>query len=128
MRSSPILAAAVLSLVAAPAEAQDAGRPSVRVEAEAEAASVRFDRQPRAGLRLHGCEGPATAEVEERRNLPARVAPGETYRDVRIRVTILAPLHLEAAAALREALAEVVPPACGDTEDETPLTEGTEGE
>jgi hypothetical protein len=128
MRTIHLLAAAAAALAAAPAAAQGTERPSVRVEAEAEAASLRSERQPRATLRLHGCDAEAAPRVEERRNLPERVAPGATYRDARIRVTIEAPLRVEAAAALREALADMLaPPACGgDPADETSHTDETE--
>ena len=55
--------------------------------ASASAASVTFAKQPEVRVRL--CGGIDSVRVVERRNLPERIVPGQTYRDVFIAVEIL---------------------------------------
>jgi hypothetical protein len=72
----------------------------VVVSASVQAAELRFETQPRAGVRLAGCAAGDTVRVAERRNLPRPVQPGATYRDVYVSVEILG--HLDAECLLRE--------------------------
>jgi hypothetical protein len=61
---------------------------------------LRFDREPQGRLRVPGCPEGEGLRVLERRNLPDRVQPGVTYRDVRISVQILGALNAACIAAL----------------------------
>ena len=60
---------------------------------------VTFRTEPRASARLIGCAGPPV-RVLERRNLPERVEPGATYRDVYVAVEIVGRLEAACIAAL----------------------------
>jgi hypothetical protein len=68
--------------------------------ASVSAREVRFQSQPRISVRL--CGGFDSVRVVERRNLPERVVPGVTYRDVYVAVEILGHIY---ADCLRERLA-----------------------
>jgi hypothetical protein len=78
--------------------APDSARADVVIRASVSARELRFHSHPRATLRLRGCSGLDTLRVLERRNLPERVEPGVTYRDVYVSVEILG--HLQAACLL----------------------------
>ena len=77
-----------------------AGRPDVVIRASVSARELRFESEPRARVRLTGCTPGDSARVRvlERRNLPERVQPGVTYRDVYVAVEIVG--RLEAACLL----------------------------
>lgn len=113
MRITPIRLAILLALsLAAPrgARAQttcpaaadsaraDSASADVVIIASVSAREMRFDAPPNAKLRMPGCEG--GLQVLERRNLPERVQPGVTYRDVYVSVRILGPLNAACIAAL----------------------------
>ena len=61
---------------------------------------LRFDREPHGRLRVAGCPEGEGLRVLERRNLPDRIQPGVTYRDVRVSVQILGALNAACIAAL----------------------------
>jgi hypothetical protein len=61
---------------------------------------LRFEREPHGRLRVAGCPEGEGLRVLERRNLPDRVQPGVTYRDVRVSVQILGALNAACIAAL----------------------------
>ncbi|HYH80281.1 MAG TPA: hypothetical protein VEX86_10800 [Longimicrobium sp.] len=71
----------------------------VVIRASATIDEVTFRTEPRASARVVGCGGPAV-RVVERRNLPERVEPGVTYRDVRIAVEIVGRVEAACLAAL----------------------------
>jgi hypothetical protein len=71
----------------------------VVIRASVTADEVTFRTQPRASAQLAGCGGPVV-RVLERRNLPERVEPGATYRDVRIAVEIVGRVEASCLAAL----------------------------
>jgi hypothetical protein len=76
---------------------------------------LRFDRDPNARLRVLGCGEGEGLRVLERRNLPERVQPGVTYRDVYVSVRILGTLNAACIAALAgdtTASRGIVPGAC----------------
>jgi hypothetical protein len=75
--------------------------------ASVSAREVRFQSQPQISVRL--CGGFDSVRVVERRNLPRRVVPGVTYRDVYIAVEILGHIY---ADCLRERLAGERSDAC----------------
>jgi len=72
-------------------------RPSIVLYASASAREVRFAAQPRIAVRLCGAVTDSV-HVIERRNLPARVQPGVTYRDVFIAVEIIGHLNADCLA------------------------------
>lgn len=113
MRITPIRLAILLALsLAAPRGAwaqtacptatdsarADSASADVVIVASVSAREMRFDAPPNAKLRVPGCEG--GLQVLERRNLPERVQPGVTYRDVYVSVRILGPLNAACIAAL----------------------------
>ena len=69
-------------------------RPTIVLYAEASAREVRFAAPPRIVVRLCGAVTDSV-RVLERRNLPERVQPGVTYRDVFIAVEIIGRLNAE---------------------------------
>jgi hypothetical protein len=71
----------------------------VVIRASVTASEVTFRTQPDASARVTGCTGPAV-RVLERRNLPERVQPGVTYRDVHIAVEIVGRVEAACLAAL----------------------------
>ena len=75
--------------------------------ASVSAREVRFQSQPEISVRL--CGGFDSVRVVERRNLPERIVPGVTYRDVYIAVEILGHVY---ADCLRERLAAERSGAC----------------
>jgi hypothetical protein len=81
------------SAVAEPSQA----RPTIILYAEASAREVRFAAQPRIVVRLCGALSDSI-RVVERRNLPERVQPGVTYRDVFVAVEIIGRLNAECLA------------------------------
>lgn len=82
------------------ARADTAGA-AVRIIASVTIAELRFDAQPRATVRTSGCAGASSpVRVIERRNLPERVEPGVTYRDVYVAVEILGRVESACIAAL----------------------------
>jgi hypothetical protein len=91
---------------AAPCAAGDSARAdtagaAVRIIASVTIAELRFDAQPRATVRTTGCGGAASpVRVIERRNLPERVEPGVTYRDVYVAVEILGRVEAACITAL----------------------------
>ncbi|HEU0013964.1 MAG TPA: hypothetical protein VFQ45_09790 [Longimicrobium sp.] len=114
-------AAVLLACAAAPAAAQPAApcavpadsaaaagdtaaaRPDVLVRASVRAREVRFAGEPRASVRIGGCAPGDSLRVLERRNLPERVEPGVTYRDVYVAVELRAYLDVRCLLALAAA-------------------------
>jgi hypothetical protein len=80
--------------------------------ASVSAREVRFQSQPRISVRL--CGGFDSVRVVERRNLPQRVVPGVTYRDVYVAVEILGHIY---ADCLRERIAGDRTSACPSAAD-----------
>jgi hypothetical protein len=117
LRRTGLMAAMLAALAGTPAAAQECAlpgigadsvgaperRPDVLIVATVTAAELRFESEPRARLRVNGCELPASAYVTERTNLPDAVQPGVTYRDVRVGIEIRAWLNVECIAALAAA-------------------------
>ncbi|HWK90412.1 MAG TPA: hypothetical protein VNP72_10460, partial [Longimicrobium sp.] len=103
-----VSALAMLACAAAPAAAQTApacaapadsaaaagdtarARPDVLIRASVRAREVRFASEPRTSVRVGGCAPADSLRVLERRNLPERVQPGVTYRDVYVAVELRA--------------------------------------
>lgn len=90
-----------------PAAAADSARPGgagaradVVILASVTIDELRFDREPHGRLRVAGCPEGEGLRVLERRNLPDRVQPGVTYRDVHVSVQILGALNAACIAAL----------------------------
>jgi hypothetical protein len=81
------------------ARADTAGA-AVRILASVTIAELRFDSRPRAAVRTTGCGGSSPVRVIERRNLPDRVEPGVTYRDVYVAVEILGRVEAACLSAL----------------------------
>lgn len=74
------------------------GRPfDIALFASASAASITFAQQPQLRIRL--CGGLDSIRVVERRNLPERIVPGQTYRNVSIAVEILGRVDAACLAA-----------------------------
>jgi hypothetical protein len=71
---------------------------TIILRASASAREVRFAAQPRIVVRLCGAVTDSV-RVVERRNLPDRVQPGTTYRDVYIAVEILGHLNAQCLAS-----------------------------
>ena len=94
------LAPAVAAADSLRGDSAAAGRPDVVIRASVSARELRFESEPRASVRLTGCAPGDTGRVRvlERRNLPERVQPGVTYRDVYVAVEIVG--RLEAACLL----------------------------
>ena len=98
-----ILILAVLLLPAAAAAQADtsvgppASSPTIVLRADVSASEVRFSRQPEIRVTLTGGTLDSV-RVLERRNLPERVQPGVTYRDVFIAVEAIGKLHAECLA------------------------------
>lgn len=88
------------SICSAPADSAraDSASAGVVIVASVRASELRFDAPPSARLRVRGCDG--GLQLLERRNLPERVQPGVTYRDVYVSVRILGPLNAACIAAL----------------------------
>lgn len=93
---APCLAAADSSR----ADTASAGHADVLIRASATIAELRFETQPQASARVTGCDAIGAVRVVERRNLPERVQPGVTYRDVTIAVEIVGRLEAACIAAL----------------------------
>jgi hypothetical protein len=85
--------------------------------ASVSARELRFQSQPRISVRL--CGGLDSVRVVERRNLPERVVPGVTYRDVYVAVEILGHVY---ADCLRESLAGGRASGCPTATDTTRAT------
>ena len=110
------MTAALLAALASPAAAQEcaapgmdappgdsARPPDVLIVATVTARELRFGSLPRGELRVNGCPLPDSAFVTERVNLPERIEPGVTYRDVRVGVQIRAWLNVRCLPALAAA-------------------------
>jgi hypothetical protein len=80
--------------------------------ASVSARELRFQSQPRVSVRL--CGGFDSVRVVERRNLPERVVPGVTYRDVHVAVEILGHIY---ADCLREGIVSGRAAACPSSTD-----------
>jgi hypothetical protein len=91
------------------------GAPDVILLASVSARELRFQSQPRVSVRL--CGGFDSVRIVERRNLPERIVPGVTYRDVHIAVEILGHIY---ADCLREALAGGRSTLCPTAADSAP--------
>ena len=117
-------AAARAQAAAAPCPADSARRDSAAVlqRASFQAAEVTFRTQPRASVRVDGCTGLPAVRVVERRNLPERVEPGVTYRDVSIAVEIVGRAEASCLAALAgdAALAAALGGGCTSAEGARP--------
>ena len=77
--------------------ADSARNPTIVVRADVSAREVRFAKQPELRVTLVGGTLDSV-RVLERRNLPERVQPGVTYRDVYIAVEIVGKLHAQCLA------------------------------
>jgi hypothetical protein len=100
--------------------ARERGRGAdVIVLASVSAREVRFQSQPQISVRL--CGGFDSVRVVERRNLPERVVPGVTYRDVHVSVEILGHIY---ADCLRERLRGERPSACPSSTDSSRAAPG----
>ena len=92
---------AVRSSVAVPGDSSarmrsDSARstnPTVRLVASVQAQEVRFARQPKICVRMHGDARLDSVRVVERRNIRSPVSVGTTYRDVYVAVEILGHLN-----------------------------------
>jgi hypothetical protein len=60
-------------------------RPDVEIGAVVRAKRLEFKRTPEAEVRFPGESDADTDSHSERENLPDKVQPGVTYRDVRVR-------------------------------------------
>jgi hypothetical protein len=89
-----------LAAVADSARPDSAARADVAIIASVSIRELRFEREPSARLRVLGCGEREGLRVLERRNLPERVQPGVTYRDVYVSVRILGALNAACIAAL----------------------------
>jgi Fe2+ transport system protein FeoA len=101
--------------VAADSARRDSAGADVVIVASATVQELRFNSEPRARLRVLGCGEGEGLRVLERRNLPERVQPGVTYRDVYVSVRILGTLNAACIAALAgdsTAARGIVPGAC----------------
>lgn len=87
--------------------------------ASVSAREVRFQSQPQISVRL--CGGFDSVRVVERRNLPERVVPGVTYRDVYVAVEILGHIY---ADCLRERLRGERSSACPSSTDSSRAAPG----
>jgi hypothetical protein len=74
--------------------------PDVLIRASVSIAELRFESDPAARVRVGGCPDGRGLRVVERRNLPERVQPGVTYRDVYVAVEIVGRLEAACIAAL----------------------------
>jgi hypothetical protein len=72
---------------------------TIVLRAEVSAREVRFARQPEIRVTLVGGTLDSV-RVLERRNLPERIVPGTTYRDVYIAVEVVGKLHAECLARM----------------------------
>lgn len=137
LRSTGLMTAVLAALASAPAAAQacagapaniDSARaqaraPDLLVRATAQARELRFNTEPRARLRVNGCEPPASAYVTERTNLPSPVQPGVPYRDVRVGVEVRGWLGVECLAAL----AAADPALCAPVQSQSNVTQPPPG-
>ena len=80
------------------------GRPTIVLRADVSAGEVRFAKQPEIRVTLVGGTLDSV-RVLERRNLPERVQPGVTYRDVFIAVEVVGKLHADCLARRLSAVA-----------------------
>lgn len=71
----------------------------VRISASVRARELRFEGEPQVEVRIIGCELPDSLVRVQRRNLPERIEPGVTYRDVEVGVEIRAGLSAECLEA-----------------------------
>jgi hypothetical protein len=92
--------AAPCPVAAAPADSTRAAAADVTILASVTIDELRFTTEPRGQVRVLGCGASDGLRVLERRNLPERVQPGVTYRDVRVSVQILGTLNAACIAAL----------------------------
>ena len=81
-QSQAAAASCPLAAVVDSARPDSAARADVAIVASASIQELRFAREPNARLRVLGCGEGEGLRVVERRNLPERVQPGVTYRDV----------------------------------------------
>jgi hypothetical protein len=124
-QTTPLATGDTTSCFAQPRVQRDSARPPVSREragaqggargadiillASVSARELRFYSQPRISVRL--CGGLDSVRVVERRNLPERVVPGVTYRDVHVAVEIVG--HILAECLRGD------PAACGPAADTT---------
>ena len=96
--------AAPCPVAAAPADSARSAAPAaaadVTILASVSIDELRFNTEPRGRVRVLGCGERDGLRVLERRNLPDRVQPGVTYRDVHVSVRILGSLNAACIAAL----------------------------
>lgn len=95
MRCRALQLASALGLLAIPALAQETAQPDVAITAHVRAREVRFSTVPEARVTLNssvnGAAG-STVWKTDRENLPERVQPNVTYRDIGLRLTITSTL------------------------------------
>jgi hypothetical protein len=81
--------------------------PTIVLRADVSAREVRFAKQPEIRVTLVGGTLDSV-RVLERRNLPERIVPGATYRDVYIAVEVIGKLHAECLAQMLTGAVSVV--------------------
>lgn len=103
------VAACMLCSVRSGAQSADSARmavsanPTIVLRADVSAREVRFAKQPDIRITLVGGDVDSV-RVIERRNLPERIQPGVTYRDVFVAVEVIGKLHAQCLAeAIRAA-------------------------
>ena len=102
MQTLAVVAGMALAMHGAGAQADTTARgPAIVLRADVSAREVRFAKAP--GIRVTLVGGTLdSVRVVERRNLPERVQPGVTYRDVYIAVEVIGRVHAKCLAAAIE--------------------------
>lgn len=99
MQMMAVAAGMAMAIHGAGAQADTTPRgPAIVLRADVSAREVRFAKEPEIRVTLVGGTMDSV-RVVERRNLPERVQPGVTYRDVYIAVEVIGRLHAECLAA-----------------------------
>jgi hypothetical protein len=115
-QSAPAPSTCPVAVAADSARPDSAGASAdVVIVASATIQELRFNREPSARVRVLGCGEGEGLRVLERRNLPERIQPGVTYRDVYVSVRILGTLNAACIAALAgdsTAARGIVPGSC----------------
>jgi hypothetical protein len=91
-------------------------QPTVVLLAAVHADEVRFDRQPKICVALHGDVRLDSVRVTGRRNITSPVVRGRTYRDVYVSVEILGHLNAECISARITGTTPSTPGACASLE------------
>jgi hypothetical protein len=101
--------------------ARAATAPTVVLLAAVQADEVRFDKQPKICVTLHGDVRLDSVRVTGRRNITSPVVRGTTYRDVYVSVEILGHLNAECISARITGATPASPGVCAslDARDST---------